>query len=174
MKDAGDGSGPIPARPEAPGRESNESEVEAGSGGVQPVQDAVSSASSMDDNRTPTPVRLAMEGNEDEDEEELGRPRLIEDPDSGVKWIVTVSGRSASGILPLRTVPIMELNFAQEDLPKETRQAALCFGKDLSEVPDQDLLACLRKSGPFREPMRPLDDVGRNGRQPRNGRLTQG
>ena len=166
MKAEGDDSRPIPARPEAPGQESEASEVEVGNGAVEPIEDADGSPSSVDDDRRPTPVRLAMEGNEDEDGEDIGRPRLIEDPDSGVKWIVTVVGRLASGILPLRTVHIMELNFDREDLPKEDRQSVLCFGRDLSEIPDQDLLACLRRSGPFREPLRPLDDRDRNGRKP--------
>jgi hypothetical protein len=166
MKAAGDNSGPIPARPEASGQESDGNEVEVRNGAVEMIEDADGSPS-VDDDRRPTPVRLAMEGSEDEDGEDTGMPRLLEDPDSGLNWIVTVAGRSAGGILPLRTVPIMELNFTREDLPKEDRQSVLCFGNDLSEIPDQDLLECLRRSGPFREPMRPLDDRDRNGRQPR-------
>jgi hypothetical protein len=142
-------------------------EGETGNDPVPPSHDAP--ISTEDDGRRPTPVRMAMEGVEDAVEEDKGQPRIIEDPDSGVRWIVTVGGRSASGILPLRTVPIMELNFAKEDGPNEARKTVLCYGKDLSDVPDPDLLACLRRSGPFREPMRPLESRDRKGRRPKGG-----
>ena len=170
MNEKGDGPLPIPARPEASGQGSGENDPEAGSGEGQPIPETPGSGIPEDNGRRPTPVRLAMESGEDEAEvEDLGRPRVIEDPASGERWIVTVGGRSASGILPLRTVPIMELNFAREDLPKEIRQAVLCFGKELSEVSDHELLDCLREAGPFREPMRPLEDGSRPGRLSMNG-----
>ena len=68
-----------------------------------PVAPDLDDPSGAEGGRRPTPVRMAMgdeEGEEDDGREDL---RVIHDEESGLDWIVTVSGRSASGILPLRT-----------------------------------------------------------------------
>ena len=88
-----------------------------------------------------------MDRVEEADLESEGVPRVIDDLEDGTRWIVTVVGRSASGILPLRTVPVMELSFAKEEVPNQALKTVLCYGKDLAEIPDHDLLTCLGRSG---------------------------
>jgi hypothetical protein len=172
MPQSGDGSPLTPARPDAPSPEGEMVESEAGIDPGPPTEEVP--VSTEDDGRRPTPVRMAMEGGEETEEEDQRRPRVIEDPESGTTWVVTVGGRSASGILPLRTVPIMELSFAKEEAPDEALKTVLCYGKQLSDVPDQDLLTCLGKSGPFREPMRPQEDRDRRGRRGKGTRPPRG
>ena len=119
---------------------------------------------STEGGRRPTPVRMVMEGGA---EEAKGRPdekRVIHDEGSGLDWVVTVSGRSVSGILPIRTVLLMELNFAKAEEPDRPLRRALCHGGDLAEVPDDQLLSSFKSSEPFREPMREPNGGGRKGR----------
>jgi len=103
--------------------------------------------------RRPTPVRMAMEG-EEEERERPEKVRVIRDEASGSDWIVTVSGRSASGILPLRTVPLMELAFSIAEDPGCFLRRAVFYGGTLAELPDAELLSALESSEPFGEPMR--------------------
>lgn len=171
MPPSGNGSPLIPARPDAP---SPEPEAVGPGSGIDPgPPDEVVSGSTEDDDRRPTPVRMAMEGGEDTEaleDEDQDRPRTIEDPETSTRWIVTVDGRSAGGVLPLRTIPIMELSFAKEEAPDEALNTVLCYGKSLSDISDGDLLACLGKSGPFREPMRPQEDRNRKRRRGKGAR----
>lgn len=176
MHPSGDGSPPPPARPDAetPELEVSEEVAEMDPGAEARSLDQKVTDAGEDDSRRPTPVRMAMDGGEEADLEDEGVPRIIADLEDGTRWIVTVVGRSASGILPRRTVPVMELSFAKEEAPNEALKTVLCFGKDLSDVPDHDLLTCLGRSGPFREPMRPQADGDRKGRRTKGPRPPRG
>lgn len=176
MHPSGDRSPPPPARPEAktPELEGLEEVVEKDPGTEESSQEQEGPGGAEDDSRRPTPVRMAMDGGEASDLEDEGVPRVIEDLAEGARWIVTVVGRSVSGILPLRTVPVMELSFAKEEAPNEALKTVLCFGGDLTEIPDHELLTCLERSGPFREPMRPREDRGRKGRRTKGPRPPKG
>ena len=73
----------------------------------------------VEDAQRPTPVRVVMEpgGAEEDPESNL---RTLEDSETGLEWVVRVSGRSGGGILPLRTIPLLHLTFtppADSDLP---------------------------------------------------------
>jgi len=116
-----------------------------------------------DEPKRPTPVRMAMEG-EEEEKEGPEKVRIIHDETSGLDWMVTVSGRSASGILPLRTVPLMELTFSEAENPDRFLRRAVCYGGALADIPDDELLSSFKSSEPFREPMREPREKGSPGR----------
>ncbi len=105
-----------------------------------------------DEDRRPTPVRMAMEGQENPEEDSQKKNRVIFDEDSGSDWVVSVGGRSTSGILPLRTVPLMELLFSHPEATDQPLRRSLRYGEDLADLTDDDLLATLRESEPFLAP----------------------
>jgi hypothetical protein len=76
--------------------------------------------------------------------------RTFPDPEEGEDWVVTIGGRSASGILPLRTVALLDLVFARVGEPQKPLRRALCPGGDLDELSEEALLAAFRDSEPFR------------------------
>jgi len=119
---------------------------------------------STEEGRRPTPVRMVMEGGAEEAESRQEEKRVVHDEGSGLDWVVTVSGRSASGILPLRTVLLMELNFAKAEEPDRPLRRALCHGGDLADISDDQLLSSFRSSEPFREPIREPNGDNRRGR----------
>lgn len=103
------------------------------------------------EDRRPTPVRMAMEGSEGE-EEKGPELRTFLEPDDGREWVVQVSGRSSSGILPLRVIPLMELAFSRPEEPGSPLRQAICQGEGLDDLQDEDLVKLLRESRPFRQP----------------------
>jgi hypothetical protein len=127
-----------------------------------------------EEGRRPTPVRLAMEGTEEDEEERRRRLRTIQDEETGEVWIVTLAGRSASGILPLRTVPLMELNFARIDEPDLPLRRAIYQGDDLTRIQDRELLESLKASAVFREPERERDENEHQGLKRKNRRSSRG
>ena len=151
MQHQDDGTPPTPAgRPEADdGSADGGDPVRTGPQGHGPPVSAES-----EEGRRPTPVRAAMEIGEEEERDRRGETRMVRDEESGAAWMVKVSGRSASGVLPLRTVPLMELSFAKVDEPGLPHRRALCFGADLLDIPDHELLSCLKSSEVDRERVR--------------------
>jgi hypothetical protein len=117
---------------------------------------------------------MGMEPEEDEDRGDKDEARILHDEESGMDWIVTVGGRSASGILPLRTVPLMELNFAKAEAPDRILRQALRYGVDLADITDPELLNSLRDSGPFRESMKTQDSPEKKDRKRKNRRSRRG
>ncbi len=105
-----------------------------------------------------------MEGGDDEEKERKDETRRVHDEDRGSDWIVRVTGRSASGILPLRNVPLMELSFAPAGQPGLPSRRALCRWQELVDMPDSELFACFRKSNPYRDPP-PPDEKNRRGKR---------
>lgn len=123
------------------------------------------------EDRRPTPVRMAMEGTEAGAAEDTSEFRTLADPGGGSDWVVRVSGRSSSGILPLRVISLLELSFARVDEPESPLRRAICQGTSLDEFKDEELLRALADSRPF-EPVQTKDDP-RTGKGPR-GRGRQG
>jgi hypothetical protein len=96
---------------------------------------------------------MAMDAGEEDQPDPADAVRVIRDA-KGVDWTVTVSGRSAGGVLPLRTVPLMELTFARADDPHRPLRQALAYGIDLPDLPDEKLLSLLSGADPYEEPMK--------------------
>jgi len=119
------------------------------------------------EDRRPTPVRMVMEGSEEEGDVAEERIRTVRDGVDGLEWVVNVAGRSASGILPLRTVPVMELVFAHADEPGRPLKRALQFGEKLADMTDQEILSALHGSEPFSEPLEEPEPPTRKGRRER-------
>lgn len=117
------------------------------------------------EDRRPTPVRMAMESSEAEVEEQVPAARTLPDPDGGEEWVVRVAGRSSSGILPLRTISLIEVVFSRVQEPDKPLRRAICRGRALEELDDEDLLGLLRDSRPFESPE--PGDEGRRRRNPR-------
>ena len=123
-----------------------------------------------EDDRRPTPVRMAMEGGEDEEPGRLETDRTVHDEGTGLDWVVTVTGRSASGVLPLRTIALMELTFAEAESPEQPLRKALHSGNDLTDLSDDELLSLLQRAAPFRKPMKVRTDHDGKGRKGKNRR----
>ncbi|NNM05803.1 MAG: hypothetical protein HKO65_12005 [Gemmatimonadetes bacterium] len=110
-----------------------------------------------------------MEGQEEPDATDQPKDRILHDEETGSHWVVSVAGRSASGILPLRTVPLMELVFADSEAPDHPLRRALRYGADLAGLTDDELLGSLRESDPYSTPMREKQETGKEARR-RNDR----
>lgn len=127
-----------------------------------------------EEDRRPTPVRMVMEGMEQEGGEGEARERELSDPDTGREWVVTVVGRAVSGVLPLRIIPLMELNFFLAEEPGTPLRRAVCRGDDLSHLTDSELLALLRRAEPYRDPRNSggssTDDPRRSGKGRKDSR----
>jgi len=122
------------------------------------------------EDRRPTPVRMAMEGSESE-EEKKPELRTFVEQDDGIEWVVQVSGRSSSGILPLRVIPLMELVFSRSEEPSSPLRKAICQGEELDLLQDEDLVKLLRESRPYQQP--DLEPRGR-GRRGHKGKPPAG
>ena len=109
----------------------------------------------------PTPVRQAMEAGESDESAEKP-PRVIEVPESGEKWIVAVTGRSGSGILPLRSIPLADLTFARPQTPEQPERQVLIHDRALDDVTDAELISLLNRSKSYTPPLREPD--GKKGR----------
>jgi hypothetical protein len=99
------------------------------------------------EDRRPMPARAAMETTDSESESEERVPplrRFRANPKE--EWVVRVSGRSTSGVLPLRVIPLMELSFARAEAPEASLRRAICQGESLEEVDDAALLDLLDSS----------------------------
>jgi hypothetical protein len=98
--------------------------------------------------RRPTPVRKAMEAGESQSKGPAAEHRRFLDPESGQEWIASVSGRSTSGVAPLRTISLMEVRFhgaEEQDVPD---RRALCLGESVGDLEDDELLEIFRASRP--------------------------
>lgn len=122
------------------------------------------------EDRRPTPVRLAMEGGEEPGGDRDPIQRVVRDPSSGQSWVVSVTGRSASGVLPLRTIPLMELAFALAESPDSPLRTAIRHGEELAGISDEELLSSLARSEPFKEPVLEKPDRRPRSRKTRNRR----
>ena len=101
------------------------------------------------DDRRPMPVRAAMEASQPEGEDQGSLIRHFHDPGANQDWVAKVSGRSTSGVLPLRVIPLLELNFSKADAADLPLRRAICQGESMDELDDPGLLSLLRSSRPF-------------------------
>jgi hypothetical protein len=121
--------------------------------------------------RRPTPVRLAMEAGEPQGMSPAADYRSLLDPATGQEWIARVSGRSTGGVVPLRTIPLMEVIFSRAQEPDVPARRTLCRGELLGDLEDDELLQLLRTSLPHEPP--PSGSPAR-GRRNRRGRPRRG
>ncbi len=122
----------------AGGPEEWEAPLGAGAEGMEGGEDA-----GVGGVRRPTPARKAMEGSDPDEGGGGEERRVLRLPAGGGEWVVTVSGRSASGVLPLRTVPLMELSFSPSLDPQAPPRRILSRGESLMELQEEELLALL-------------------------------
>jgi hypothetical protein len=117
-------------------------------------------------NRRPTPVRMAMEPDESAGEQRGGEVRAFQDPGTGEEWIARVSGRSMSGVVPLRVIPLMEVDFFRADEAATPSRRGLRQGESLDDLDEDGLLRFFHASGPYLPPSeeRPAPEA-RGGRQ---------
>ena len=100
----------------------------------------------------PTPVRIVMESAEAELGEGGSPLRSFQDPVSGQEWIARISGRSISGVVPLRVIPLMEVGFARAEEPATVVLRAVRPGESLDDLDDEGLLRLFHSAGPFSRP----------------------
>jgi len=128
----------------------------------------------QDEGRRPTPVRMGMESGEEDDDAGTENARTFQDGKTGEEWIARVTGQSSSGILPLRTVPLLEITFARAQEPDRPLRQALGYGTNLGRISDQELLSLLQRSDPFKEPIQEIESQDRKGRKVKNQRGPRG
>ncbi len=124
------------------------------------------------EDRRPTPVRQVMETGEPEEESVRAGIRELTDPGTGEQWVARVSGRSTSGVLPLRIIPLMEVGFARADRPDLPLRRALTQGDSLEELDDQELLELFSSAGPFNSPSTEPSRQARGDRRDKKRRRT--
>lgn len=110
------------------------------------------------EDRRPMSVRAAMETSEPEGGEQAPQLRHFLDPKSAQEWVARISGRSTSGVLPLRVIPLMEVNFSKAEAPDVPISRAISQGETLEELDDASLVALLKSSGPM-ESKKPSKNV---------------
>jgi hypothetical protein len=113
-----------------------------------------------------------MEGTGEDAEDDPGITRTVRDEFSGTDWVVTVAGRSSSGILPRRSVPLMELTFSRAEEPHRPLRSILRLGNDLNRLSDQELLRALGDAEPYRDPLEGPEEPKKHGRS-RKGRRSR-
>lgn len=104
--------------------------------------------SNGNEDRTPMPVRAAMESADAASDEQTPLLRQFLDGTSGQQWVAKISGRSTSGVLPLRVIPLMELAFSKAEAPEVPLLKAICQGDTLDDLDDAALLDFLRSAEP--------------------------
>jgi len=78
--------------------------------------------------------------------------RTFRDPSDGREWVLSVEGRSTSGVLPLRSIHLMEVRFAPAETPEGSTRTVLCQDADLAELSDDEVLSLFRRSRVHRQP----------------------
>ncbi len=142
------------------------------SGRTASVEEAASDArSGSEEAHRPTPVRMVMEGTEPERDETVEEVRTVQDPETGKSWSVKVVGRGASGILPVRSIPLMELSFSDASGAGAPTRRVTCHGDGLEGMPDAELVRLLSRSRAVEEsPGEGADTPGDVAPPPRKGR----
>lgn len=122
-------------------------------------------------NRRPTPVRMVMDSGEEEEGDAGKESKILDDPSTGDRWIARVSGRSTGGVLPLRTIPLMEVSFHKDEESGIPLRHAVWQGASLDELDEGGLLRLFQASKPYSPPKAddPVPD-----RKKRKGRSRRG
>lgn len=121
------------------------------------------------EDRRPISVRAAMEASEPVEEGEGSLLRQFSDPKTNQEWVVRISGRSNSGVLPLRVIPLMELNFSKSEAPDVPVRRAIYQGESMEELDDPGLISLLRSAGPFESKGLEKDGPPKNDHRDRRG-----
>jgi hypothetical protein len=109
-------------------------------------------STTRDSGPRPTPARVVMEGSSEVGSGAGPQPRTFRDPTSGREWVLSVAGRSTSGVLPLRIIHLMEVRFAPAGASEGPCRMALSQEADLAELSEDELLSLFRQSRIHREP----------------------
>ena len=103
-------------------------------------------------NRRPTPVRMAMDGAEGPETQGENEVKAFLDPLTGDRWMARVSGRSNGGVLPLRTIPLMEVAFFKETGPDSPLRHAVWQGDSIDKLDEEGLFLLFQASKPYSPP----------------------
>jgi len=120
--------------------------------------------------RRPTPVRMAMDAGEARAEETGAPDRSVLDPETGQEWVARISGRSRSGVVPLRIISLMEITFSSVEDPDRPPRRGVCQGEALEELGDAELVRLFRESRPVGDLNRDPPNQERKGRRGRHRR----
>jgi hypothetical protein len=119
-------------------------------------------SAARDSGPRPTPARVVMEGASEAGGGAEPQRRTFRDPSNGREWVLSVAGRSTSGVLPLRSIRLMEVRFAPAEMPDSSARMVLCQETDLGELSDDEVLSLFRRSRVHGQP----DTKARGGRSP--------
>ncbi len=125
-----------------------------------------------DQGRRPTPARVVMEGTTEAKTGSEENWRIFRDPANDRDWVLTVTGRSTSGVLPLRSIRLMDVTFALAESPAVPLRRALCREAFLEGLTDDEVLKLFRRSRPHRssEPKTRREESGEGRRKARRDR----
>lgn len=100
----------------------------------------------------PTPARVVMEGPSEGGSGAGPQRRTFRDPSMGREWVLSIVGRSTSGVLPLRTIRLMEVQFAPAEGSEGPCRTVVSRDTDLAELSEDEVLGLFRLSRVHREP----------------------
>ena len=103
-------------------------------------------STARDQGHRPTPARVVMGGAVDDGGGVGAQRRAFRDPADGLEWVLAVVGRSTSGVLPLRSIRLMEVSFATANNPELPLRMVLCQEGDLGDLSDDEVLGLFRMS----------------------------
>jgi len=131
----------------------------------------VDSENDENQNRRPVPVRLVMDATNGQETEAESSVQTLQDPVSGEEWFARVSGRSTGGVLPLRSIPLMDVIFFKEGEETSPQRQVLWQGQSLDDLGEGDLLLLFQASKPLATPKSddPPQDKARRKNRPRRG-----
>ena len=89
---------------------------------------------------------------------------------TGKEWIARITGRSTSGVVPVRTISLMEVSFYRADAPETPVRHTLCRSKTLEDIGDEGILQLFRASLPYPPPTPSPPSREKKGRRNRSRR----
>jgi hypothetical protein len=110
------------------------------------------SSTGRDPGPRPTPARVVMEGPSEAGSGAGPQRRTFRDPSNGREWVLSVAGRTTSGVLPLRTIRLMEVQFAPAESPEGPCRMVLSQETGLAELSEEEVLSLFRRSRVHRQP----------------------
>jgi len=122
--------------------------------------------------RRPTPVRVVMDGGPDREDIPGNEFRILVDPATGQEWIARITGRSNSGVVPTRSIALMEVAFFRPEDPDTPLRHRLCRSEAMEDLGEEGILQLFRTSLPYRTPSSPPPSRERKGRRNRSRRET--
>jgi len=96
--------------------------------------------------------------------------RILVDPATGQEWIARVTGRSSSGVVPVRTISLMEVSFFRAKDPETPVRHKLCRSEAMEDLGEEGILQLFRTSLPCPAPSSPPPSRERKGRRNRTRR----